>query len=107
MPSASRKQKILDKNPKLKKVVESLIDGTFNGGRNELKAIYDSLLTGADADRYLVLYDFEDYLLTKLYLNAEYGSEAFLTKSLMNMISAGKFSADRSVKEYAEHIWQL
>ncbi len=100
-------QKILDKNPKLKKVVESLIDGTFDGGRNELKAIYDSLLTGADADRYLVLYDFEDYLLTKLYLNAEYGSEAFLTKSLMNMISAGKFSADRSVKEYAEHIWQL
>lgn len=100
-------QALLEKNPKLKKVVESLVDGTFDGGRDALKAIYDSLLTGCEPDKYLVLYDFEDYLLTKLYLNAEYGSEAFTTKSLLNMINAGKFSADRSVKEYAEHIWGL
>lgn len=100
-------KKILEKNPKLKKAVESLIDGTFEGGRDELKAVYDSLLSGADADKYLVLYDFEDYILTKLYLNAEYGSETFTTKCLVNMTNAGKFSADRSVKEYAEHIWNI
>ncbi len=102
-----RPQTLLEKNPKLKKVVESLIDGTFDGGKDALKAVYDSLLTGTEADKYLVLYDFEDYLMTKLYLNAEYGSEAFTTKCLVNMMNAGKFSADRSVKEYAEHIWQL
>ncbi len=99
--------KILEKNEKLKKVVESLIDGTFDGGRTHLQAVYDSLLSGEEPDRYLVLYDFEDYILTKLYLNEEYASETFTTKCLVNMINAGKFSADRSVKEYAENVWEV
>lgn len=99
--------KILARNPALKKTVEALVDGTFNDCSGALKAVYDSLLSGDDADRYLVLYDFEEYVKAKLTLNAEYGSEEFTTKCLNNMASAGKFSADRSVKEYAEKIWHI
>ncbi len=101
-------KQILDGNPALKAVVESLIDGSLcDGGTGMFQAIYDSLLTGENPDRYLVLYDFESYIQAKLRLNAEFGTENFLDKCIVNMCSAGKFSADRSVKEYAEKIWKL
>ncbi len=100
-------KKILEKNPALKRVVNSLTDGTFADDTGTLKSIYDSLLSGEDADKYLVLYDFADYMRAKLLLNQEYGSEAFITKCLQNMANAGKFSSDRSVREYAEKIWEI
>ncbi len=99
---------ILKKDAKLKKVVDSLVDGTFSDdGTGMLEAVHKSLTSGADADRYLVLYDFQSYLQAKLAANRDYGTEAFTTKCLKNMANAGKFSADRSVKEYAEKIWKL
>ena len=99
---------VLENNPELKAVVDSLIDGTFSdGGTGMFKALYDSLLMGDEADKYLVLYDFDSYIQAKLALNAEFGEESFLDKSIINMYSAGKFSADRSVKEYAEKIWKI
>ncbi len=101
-------KELLSKNQKLQAVVESLVDGTFSdNGTGYFKSIYDSLTEGEDADKYLVLYDFEDYLKTKLACIADYGSEDFVTKSLMNMVNAGKFSADRSVQEYAKKVWDL
>lgn len=99
---------VLESNADLKAVVESLIDGTFcDGGTGMFQALYDSLVTGEEADRYLVLYDFDSYIQAKLKVNAEFGTETFLDKCIINMCSAGKFSADRSVKEYAEKIWKI
>ena len=101
-------QKELEKNPQLKQVVESLVDGTFSdGGTGVLKAVYDSLLKGERADYYLVLHDFSDYMRAKLELNRDYGTEEFITKSLKNMANAGKFTSDRSVREYAKEIWEI
>ena len=100
-------KKLLAQDPALKKAVDSLIDGTFEDETGSLKAVYDSLLEGGEPDRYLVLYDFEAYLRAKLKINADYGGEAFTRKCLQNMASAGKFSADRSVKEYAKRIWRI
>ncbi|MBQ3221545.1 MAG: glycogen/starch/alpha-glucan family phosphorylase [Clostridia bacterium] len=100
-------KEILEKNTRLKACVESLADGTFEDGEGMLKAVYDSLLCGKEADKYLVLYDFESYMRAKFRVNEDYGTEEFVTKSLMNMTKAGKFSADRSVREYAEKIWEL
>lgn len=103
-----RPEETLRQNSGLKKAVDSLIDGTFSdGGTGALKAIYDSLLLGDRADYYLVLYDFADYIRVKLKLIEEYGTEEFLTKCLHNMANAGKFTADRAVKEYAENIWRF
>ncbi|MBR2023403.1 MAG: glycogen/starch/alpha-glucan family phosphorylase [Clostridia bacterium] len=99
---------ILENDKELSAVVESLVNGSFHdGGSGMFQALYDSLLAGNEPDRYLVLYDFESYMQAKLRLNAEYGSEPFLDKCIINMCSAGKFSADRSVKEYAEKIWKI
>lgn len=88
--------------------METLVDGTFSdGGTGMFRSLYQSLTTGFEPDRYLVLYDFKDYVETKLRLNADYGGEAFLTKCIVNAACAGKFSADRAVKEYAADIWEI
>ncbi len=100
-------QKLLEQNPTLKRAVETLVDGTFSDETGALHAVYNSLLMGADADKYLVLYDFEGYLQAKLALNRAYGSEKFITQCLQNMANAGKFSSDRSVEEYARRVWEL
>ncbi|MBQ1269697.1 MAG: glycogen/starch/alpha-glucan phosphorylase, partial [Clostridia bacterium] len=76
-------------------------------GSNMLSDIYHSLLDGYAPDHYLVLHDFADYVRTKLRLISEYGSKEFTQKCVRNMASSGKFSSDRSVKEYAEEIWKL
>ena len=99
---------ILEKDEELKAVVDSLVDGTFDdNGTGFFQSIYDSLLTGTDADRYLVLYDFADYIKKKLESIFACGKEEFLTKCIMNMAHAGKFSSDRSIQEYARHVWDI
>ncbi len=100
-------REILENNPRLKRAVETMIDGTFRDDTGMLQKLYESLVTGYNPDRYLVLFDFADYVRVKEQLLRDYGSEEFDVKCLMNMLSAGKFSADRSVKEYADKIWHV
>lgn len=99
---------ILAKNKKIAAVVNTLKDGTFDDAdTGVLRAVYDSLTKGDNSDYYLVLHDFENYIDTKLQLIRDYGSEEFITKCLLNMSGAGKFSSDRAVREYAKEIWRL
>lgn len=99
---------LLENNPKLKRVVESLIDGTLDDlGSGVFKAIYDSLLNGNNPDNYLVLADFDSYIKTKLIANQDYGRDIFYEKCLINMASAAKFSSDRSILDYNKLIWHL
>ncbi len=92
------------KNPKLKMVLDSLIDGSLGF---EFQEIYDSLLKGNDPDRYLVLADFDSYIEMKLKANKEYQTKEYYQKCIVNMYSSKKFSSDRSIKNYNELIWKL
>lgn len=99
---------LYDNNPKLKRVVDTLVNGTFNdNGSGMLANIYNSLVTYHNPDVYLVLYDFDSYINEKLKLNREYGSDGFWSKCVMNMAKSGKFSSDRSVREYVDNIWHI
>lgn len=101
-------KKLLEADPVLCRAVETLVDGTLSdNGTGVFRALYNSLTEGNEPDRYLVFYDFADYIRAKLLLNAEYGSEEFLTKCIVNTACAGKFTADRSVKEYAQTVWEM
>ncbi|MBQ2330137.1 MAG: glycogen/starch/alpha-glucan phosphorylase, partial [Oscillospiraceae bacterium] len=54
------------------------------------------------------LYDLHGYIDTKL--RAIYDTrdaDAFARKCLMNVVSAGKFSSDRTIAQYAENIWHI
>lgn len=100
-------REIVEQNPRLKRALETLVDGTLSDGSGMLKKLYESMTAGYEPDRYLVLYDFADYIRVKTQLLYDYGTEEFNRKCLVNMANVGKFSADRSVSDYAKHIWKL
>ena len=98
--------------PRIRRVVDSLIDGTFSdGGTGIFAELHDALLKGASwhkPDAYYVLGDFADLVQTRLRANREYGDRsAFARKCILNLAHAGRFSSDRTVREYAENIWRL
>lgn len=102
--------KLYNGNPKIKKVLDTLIDGTFDdGGTGMFKDLYDSLLIGASwhkADHYYILLDFISYCEAKLKVNKDYSDrESFRRKGFINTANAGKFSSDRTISDYAIQIW--
>lgn len=99
-------------NPRIRKVLDTLIDGTLNdGGSGMFRELYNSILEGASwhkADQYFLLLDFEGYCNARLKANADYkNKEDFARKCFLNMANSGKFSSDRTIKEYAKEIWKV
>ena len=96
----------------LKKIVDSLVDGTFSDlGNGVYGNIHRSLMETApwhQADQYFVLEDYEAYRRTQQIINKEYTFRMdWARKQLKNIANAGKFSSDRTIKEYAEEIWNI
>ena len=108
-------KKLYDANPEIKKVVDTLIDGTFDDdgaqGEGSFKELHDSLLKDSSwqkADNYFLIYDLPLYVDAKIKANADYADrKAFGKKCLMNIANAGKFSSDRAIIEYANDIWHV
>ena len=102
-------------NPELKKVVDTLVDGTFDDdgahGEGSFKELHHALLEGTawhDADHYFLMYDLPLYIDAKIKANADYADrKAFGKKCLLNVANAGKFSSDRAILEYADEIWHV
>ena len=101
---------LYEADPALRRVVDSLVDGTVETD-DEFKELYDSLLTGVDwqrPDPYFLLQDFRAYQEARLKANRDYRDRmAFGRKCLMNVASAGKFSSDHTVRQYADEIWKV
>ena len=61
-----------------------------------------------NVDHYMALADFADYCAAQKYASELYGDkEKWNRMSLINIASSGIFAADRSVKDYAENIWNV
>lgn len=98
--------------PGLKRVVDTLIDGTFDDEDTGMfEELYTSLLEGASwhsADNYFIFRDFADYRDAQNKVDAAYRDKLSWTKKcLMNIANAGKFSSDRTILEYAKEIWNV
>lgn len=92
---------------KLRRITESLVKG-FNG--ESFADIANYLLTGSPvADPYMCMADFESYYTTQKRVKELYAEDKmrWAQISLNNIAGAGIFSADRSIKEYADNIWNL
>jgi len=98
---------IYNHNEKIRRVVDALKIG-FNG--ESFESIYRYLLVGeyGVCDPYMCLADFDDYLKVHDQLIDVYSdSMRWNQMSLFNIAGAERFAADRSIKEYAEQIWNL
>lgn len=98
--------------PGLKRVIDTLIDGTFDDGdTGYFKELYDALMVGAGwhiADHYFILKDFDAYRTAQTEMNQAYqDSYAFAKKCWLNMCHAGKFSSDRTIAEYVKETWRV
>ena len=104
--------KIYEKNALLRRALDTLTDGTFPDSDGRLKELHDAILKGASwhkPDHYYVMKDFDSYYKTKLQAirDAKTDETAFARKCLMNVACAGKFSSDRTIRQYAKEIWNV
>ena len=99
-------RKYYESNTMLKRVIDMIASDFFN--KNEpgiFKSIVDGLL---GIDFYCLLADYQAYIdaqdkVSKLYQNAD----EWTKMAILNVARVGKFSSDRSIKEYAEKIWKV
>ncbi len=105
---------IYNNDPKIKRVLDSLVNGMLNdGGTGVFRELYDSLIHKVDwaqthPDQYFVLYDFQSYVDAKLRYNRDYkDTYAFAKKCWINICNSGKFSSDRTIRDYANEIWHI
>ncbi|UOQ86194.1 glycogen/starch/alpha-glucan phosphorylase [Gracilibacillus salinarum] len=88
---------------RLAKILDQLRDGYFG---HEFKDICYQLLSTNDP--YFILKDFDDYVETHQHIDQTYrNKDSWLSKSLVNIAHSGKFSSDRTIREYATSIWKL
>jgi len=95
------------RSPTIRQVMDSLISTRFSPGDPELfRPIYDKLLNHGDP--YFHLADLESYIETKDRAVSDYRDQStWNRKAILNVARSGKFSSDRTVKEYAEEIWGI
>ena len=95
-----------DRSPLLREVVDGLRDGRFSNGDRALFApLVNELM---NYDRYFVLADFDAYATAQHEAGSAYADTARWGKmSLLNTARSGKFSSDRTIRQYCEEIWKL
>lgn len=101
----------MSRDAAMKRAVCSLTDGTFDdGGKGYFRELFDSLTVGASwhkPDHYFIMRDLADYVEKILKINEDFGTHEFTKKQFVNAASAAYFSSDRSIREYAQNIWEL
>ncbi|HEX9051735.1 MAG TPA: glycogen/starch/alpha-glucan phosphorylase [Anaeromyxobacter sp.] len=92
---------------RLKGVLDAVGAGRFSPGEPALfRPIVDSLLNGGDP--YLVLADFAAYCACQEDVDRAYRDPDRWTRmAVLNVARSGKFSSDRTIREYAEQIWGI
>lgn len=93
-------------NPKLKAVIDRIAEGF--AGEDFTGIVNYFLANNKIPDPYMCLADFESYVKASDRIMLDYSNRNEWTKrSLLNIAAAGKFSSDRSIKEYADNIWGI
>ncbi|NWF50395.1 MAG: glycogen/starch/alpha-glucan phosphorylase [Ignavibacteriaceae bacterium] len=101
-----RPKEYYQNNPSLKKVIDMISSNYFSKKEHGIfNPIIESLM---NVDYYCLFADYQSYIdkqeeVSNLYLNID----EWTKKSIINVARIGKFSSDRSIKEYAEKIWKV
>ncbi len=93
-------------NYELRGVIDAIAWGVFSHGNTDLfRPLIDSLLY---RDEYMLLADYEAYTDCQEKVSQAFKDEMAWTKmSILNAARVGKFSSDRTIKEYCHEIWKV
>lgn len=95
-----------NENANIQKVVNSFVDSTFSNDPKDFKQIYNELMF--KNDEYLLLADFEAYSHAQKNIEERYrNKEEWAKTCLINIAQSGYFSSDRTIKQYADEIWNI
>ncbi|MCQ2518460.1 MAG: glycogen/starch/alpha-glucan phosphorylase [Lachnospiraceae bacterium] len=103
---------IFNNDPDVRKVLMQLINGTYSKDDTErFRHLYNSLLntqSTSKADTYFILKDFKAYAAAQRKVEQAYMDErGWAEKAIMNVACSGKFTSDRTIKQYVDEIWKL
>ncbi|MCX5813002.1 MAG: glycogen/starch/alpha-glucan phosphorylase [Proteobacteria bacterium] len=95
-----------EENRELKQAINQIQGGYFSPDMPQLfHPVINPLL---EHDTYFVLADYASYIQCQEEVSKAYQDEALWTRmSILNVARSGKFSSDRAIREYAEHIWNI
>lgn len=95
-----------ESNPHLQEVVDQIGSGVFSGGDRDLfRPLTDSLL---NRDEYMLLADYQSYIDCQDLVSKAFKDKRDWTRmSILNVSRMGKFSSDRSIREYCDKIWKV
>jgi glycogen phosphorylase len=95
-----------EKNKALREVIDFLGSGALGGGDVELfRPIVKNLL---DHDPFLLLADYQAYIDAQDRVSALWRKPKEWTRaSILNAARMGKFSSDRSIRDYCDRIWNI
>ncbi|MGD0481906.1 MAG: glycogen/starch/alpha-glucan phosphorylase [Terracidiphilus sp.] len=96
---------LYESNEHLREVLDSLVSGEFSlGDRGLFRPLFDSLLT---SDDYMLLADYQSYVDCQDTVSRAYTDQyAWTRMSILNVARIGKFSSDRSIRDYCSDIWK-
>jgi starch phosphorylase len=104
--SGYRPRDYYQQNSTLREVIDFIASGALGRGDAELfRPIVENLL---DQDRFLLLADYQPYIDAQEQVSALWrDSKAWTQKSILNTARMGKFSSDRSIRDYCERVWKI
>jgi glycogen phosphorylase len=94
-------------DPRIRRVMDSFKSDLFCPGESDLFAwIYQSIMVGGD--EYFHLADLPCYIEAQAKAGEEFRHPAVWSrKAILNVARIGKFSSDRTIREYARAIWDI
>lgn len=97
---------VYNNNPRIRRVIDSLMDGTFIENREEFRVIFEELMN--KNDEYFLLADYDSYCQAQMRVRDLYKDRHNWAKiCLINIAKSGFFSSDRTIQEYVDDIWHL
>ncbi len=100
-----RPRDVYESNLELRAVLDLIGDGFFSrGDTDQFRPLLDNLLYH---DPYLVLADYQSYVDAQSTVSDAYRDvDRWTRMSILNATRSGKFSSDRSIREYCDEIWK-
>lgn len=97
---------IYNADPTIKKVMDSLVDGTFADDYEKFRMIFNEVMY--HNDEYFILADFHNYDQARFETEKLYSNKLRWAKMcLINIANSGYFSSDRTIEEYNRDIWHM